>query len=162
MGRKWAWNQLFSWGTRLSSRNCMSAIWINGKNPVSLFIHLILGLSKSQKNCQEEICSCSKASCSLHLLAKGIVSLFASSWNAALSSAATNSEGEWAKKRWFLLFTCQTKKHRFCITTSLRNCRRPGFWQLYSMRAPPAASRHCMEMMPSSRKTFGEIMTALI
>lgn len=115
----------------------MSAIWITGKTPVSLFIHLVLGLAKSQKNCHEEICSCLKASCCMHLLALGIVLSFVSSWNAALFSAATNLEGESVKMRCFLLFTSWPKNHRFSLITSLRNCHRPGFWQLYSMESCP-------------------------
>lgn len=49
ISREWAWNRLFSWGTRLWSRNCMSAIWTPGKIPASLFIHLMLWLSRSRK-----------------------------------------------------------------------------------------------------------------
>lgn len=135
IGRKWVWNQPFSRGTRLSSRNCMSAIWIIGKNPVYLFIHLMLGLFKSQKNCHDEIRSCTNASRSMHL-ARSIVSAFASSRNTAPCSAATNLGGNWVKKKCFLLFTCQVKNHRLNVTSSLRNCPRPASWQLRPWENP--------------------------
>ena len=89
----------------------------------------MLGLSKSQKNCHEEICSCLKVSCSMHLLAMGIISLFASSWNTAFCSAATNLEGESVKKKFFLLFTCQSDK-KSQVQSNHQSQKLPQTWVL--------------------------------
>lgn len=89
----------------------------------------MLGLSKSQKNCHEEICSCSKASCSVHLLAMGIVSPLASSGNAALFYShlfRTVSE-----KEVLLAFRLSDKKSQ--VQSNHRSRKVPQTWVLAAL-----------------------------